>query len=393
MTNDDDAEKYYYFAVKSKTELFSPEWLRSKKEAIINGDNCIQNALNDALDYQRIKKDLQRISKTEPYISQYNWKDIEFPLSQKDWKNFERNNKTIVLNILFVPHNTEAISTAYKSKYNHKRRKQVILLMITDGKKWHYLAIRSLPALLRGIASSNNGDFYYLNCFHSYRTLNKLKRHERICNNHDYCRIDMPKENEKIKYLPGEKSLKAPFIVYADLECLLEKVQYCQNNPENDTKNKQYFYREKDCIKKFCKDLKELGTEMINFKKKEMIPLTNKEIKSYEKQKVCYICEKKFCDDKNKKSEYDLYHKVRDHCHYTGKFRGAAHNICNLRHKVPKKIPIVFHNGSTYDYHFIIKQLAEEFKGQFECLGENTEKYIIFSVPFEKERDNGKTST
>ena len=185
----------------------------------------------------------------------------------------------------------------------------------------------------------------------------------------------MPKENEKIKYLPGEKSLKAPFIVYADLECLLEKVQYCQNNPENDTKNKQYFYREKDCIKKFCKDLKELGTEMINFKKKEMIPLTNKEIKSYEKQKVCYICEKKFCDDKNKKSEYELYHKVRDHCHYTGKFRGAAHNICNLRYNVPKKIPIVFHNGSTYDYHYVIEKLAEEVKGNFECLEENTERY------------------
>ena len=78
----------------------------------------------------------------------------------------------------------------------------------------------------------------------------------------------------------------------------------------DDTKNKQYFYREKDCIKKFCKDLKELGTEMINFKKKEMIPLTNKEIKSYEKQKVCYLCEKKFCDNKNKKSEYDLHHKA-----------------------------------------------------------------------------------
>ena len=125
MTNDDDAEKYYYFAVKSKTELFSPEWLRSKKEAIINGDNCTQNALNDALDYQRIKKDLQRISKTEPYISQYNWKDIQFPLSQKDWKNFEQNNKTIVQNILFVPHNTEAISTAYKSKYNHKHNNKL----------------------------------------------------------------------------------------------------------------------------------------------------------------------------------------------------------------------------------------------------------------------------
>ena len=80
-------------------------------------------------------------------------------------------------------------------------------------------------------------------------------------------------------------------------------------------------------IENFCKDLKELGMEIINFEEKEMIPLTNKEIKSYEKQKVCYICEKKFCDDKNKKSEYDLYHKVRDHCHYTRKFRAAAQNI------------------------------------------------------------------
>ena len=132
--------------------------------------------------------------------------------------------------------------------------------------------------------------------------------------------------------------------------------------------------------------------EIINFEEKEMIPLTNKEIKSYEKQKVCYICEKKFCDDKNKKSEYDLYHKVRDHCHYTGKFREAAQNICNLRYKVLKKIPIVFHNGSTYDYHFIIKQLAEDFKGQFECLRENTEKYITFSAPIKKEVANGNNS-
>ena len=123
-----------------------------------------------------------------------------------------------------------------------------------------------------------------------------------------------------------------------------------------------------------------------------MIPLTDKEIKFYEEQKVCHISKGKFCYDKNKKNEDDLYHKARDHCRYTGKFRGAAHNICNLRYKVPKKIPIVFHNGSTYDYHFIIKQLAEDFKGQFECLGENTEKYITFSVPI-KEDDNSKKIT
>ena len=97
--------------------------------------------------------------------------------------------------------------------------------------------------------------------------------------------------------------------------------------------------------------------------------------------------------DKNNNKEFKLKQKVRYHCHYTGKYRGAAHSICNLRYKIPKEISVVFHNGSTYDYHFIIKQLAREFKGYFHCLGENTEKYITFSVPIKKEHDNGKTTT
>ena len=71
---------------------------------------------------------------------------------------------------------------------------------------------------------------------------------------------------------------------------------------------------------------------------------------------------------------------MRYHCHYTGKYRGAAHNICHLRHKIPKENSVVFHDGSTYDYNFIINELAKEFEGQFECLGENTEKYTTFSV-------------
>ena len=83
------------------------------------------------------------------------------------------------------------------------------------------------------------------------------------------------------------------------------------------------------------------------------------------------------------------YHKVRDHCDYTGKYRGAAHNIPNLKYKPLKEIPVIFHNGSTYDYHFIVKVLPEEFEGQFECLGKNTEK----SVPIKKGLDNGKSIT
>ena len=133
--------------------------------------------------------------------------------------------------------------------------------------------------------------------------------------------------------------------------------------------------------------------EIINYEAKEMETLTNEEIKSYEKQKICHICKEKFSYDENEKGKFELYHKVRDHCHYTGNFREAAHSICNLRYKVPKEIPVVIHNGSTYDYDFIIKQLAEEFEGQFDCIGENTEKYITFSVPIKKELDNGKTIT
>ena len=99
--------------------------------------------------------------------------------------------------------------------------------------------------------------------------------------------------------------------------------------------------------------------------------------------------QKGFSTDDDKKK----YFKVKDHCHYTGKYRVAAHNICNLRYKTPKEISVVFHNGATYDYHFIIKELAEEFEEQFECLGENTDKYITFSVPIKKEFGNGKSTT
>ena len=113
--------------------------------------------------------------------------------------------------------------------------------------------------------------------------------------------------------------------------------------------------------------------------------LTNEEIKFYENQKQCHICKKGFF--RNKKDKFK-YLKVRDHCYYTGKFRGAAHSTCNLRYAVPKKIPIIIHNRSTYDDHFIIKQLPEELEGQFKCLGENAEKYITFLVPIKKEVTN-----
>ena len=214
------------------------------------------------------------------------------------------------------------------------------------------------------------------------------------------------KDNNIIKYNRGEKSIKMPFTIYADLECLLEKIDTCENDPNksytikinkhmpsgcsifthcsfDESKNKLNYYRGDDCMEKFCKDLREHSTKIINYEKKKNILLTLEEKKDYVELKLCYICKKEFDNNDNDKKQQ----KVRDHCHYTGKYRGAAHNICNLRYKIPKEIPVVFHNGSTSDYHFVIKDLVKEFEGNFECLGENAEKYITFSVPINKSRE------
>ena len=97
--------------------------------------------------------------------------------------------------------------------------------MITNGEKWHYLTVKNVPGLLRGITSTHHGDFYCLNCFRSYRTINNFELHRKICENHDYCCVEMPtKDNNLIGYNQREKSIKMPFIIYADLECLLEKM-------------------------------------------------------------------------------------------------------------------------------------------------------------------------
>ena len=222
------------------------------------------------------------------------------------------------------------------------------------------------------------------------------------------------KNNNIIKYNHGEKSMKLPFVIYTDLECLLEKFSTCINNPNessttkinkhtlsgysiftncsfDESKNKLNYYRGKDCMKNFSKDLREPVSKIINYEKKKMIPLTTEEKIYHNKQKICYICKKEFNNNDTagpSSLERKKNYKVRDHCHYTGKYKGAAHNICKLRYKVPREIPTVFHNGSIYDYHFIIKELVKEFEGNFECLGENTEKYVTFPVPIKKKIEN-----
>ena len=170
----------------------SAKWIKDKKSTINPKNNdykCFQYAVTVALNRDKINKHLQRVSKIKTFTNQYNWNDIDFPSTSKDWKKFELNNESIALNILYVPHKTRNICLAYKSKHNLTREKQVILLMITNGEKWHYTAVKRLSGLLRGVTGNNNGDFYCLNCFHAYKTKNKLETHKKISKNNDYCHV------------------------------------------------------------------------------------------------------------------------------------------------------------------------------------------------------------
>ena len=171
--------------------LQSPKWLKDKKSTVYQKNNdykCFQYVTTLALNFDKVTSHPERITKKiKSFINKYNWNDINFPATRKDWNRFEVNNKNVALNILYVPFNTKKIEIAYKSKYNLVRDNQIILLMISNGENWHYLPVKSLSRLLRGITSNHDGDYYCLNCFHSYRTENKLNAHKKVCENHDYC--------------------------------------------------------------------------------------------------------------------------------------------------------------------------------------------------------------
>ena len=176
---------------RGSSYIDSPIWIKNKRVTInpqnAEDNKCFQYAITTALNHQNINHHPERISKLKPFIDNYNWKGIEFPSYSKDWRKCECNNKAVALNILCAPYKTKEIRQAYISEHNDERNNQVNLLMITDGtNNCHYLAIKNISGLLRGITSNHHGDFYCLNCLQSYRTNSKLKKLEKICKNHDF---------------------------------------------------------------------------------------------------------------------------------------------------------------------------------------------------------------
>ena len=173
----------------------------------------------------------------------------------------------------------------------------------------------------------------------------------------------MPKPNKNIlKFKSNEKSLYMPHAIYADLEVILKKIQSYQSNPENSySENKNVHtacsyalhmirtydddlitsYRGTDCIEKFTRALKTMAKMITDTPQKPMTPLTDQENRKHKRSNRCHIYNEKFIHNKENEKCRE-YCKVRDHCHYTGKYRGAPHSKCNLQYKVPKEIPVVF---------------------------------------------------
>ena len=178
------------------------QWIANKK-CTINPKNtkdnrCYLYLIVTALNYHKINNHPERISNLIPFISNPNWDEINFPAGPKEYSAFENYNVNIALNIFYVPHKETDIRPVYISKFNKTREHHANLLMITDGKDiWHYIAIRSITSLLRGVSSTHQGDYYCLNCFHSYRTESTLKKHEELCINNKFPLIKVPTEDKK----------------------------------------------------------------------------------------------------------------------------------------------------------------------------------------------------
>ena len=368
-------------------------------------------AIAIALFDEALGKNPGRISKELiKYANAFNWHDIDFPPTYEDYITFERLNEAVSLNILYVPLNEVNICPEHISKRNFDKKHQVVLVKIGDDKgKWHFLALpsnldedgirrpkKSISRLMEGISSNSHDDFYCYGCLHSFQTEIALKNHVDLCKNNKFAEIELPNEENKFKkYNPGGKSLKMNTVIYADFESILvPNNTYSKENASDgvidkhiacgysinvvdnhSNRCKQTYYRGDDAISRFCKEIRAIAYEKISFYKRQMIELTLEERKEYKDATYCHIYKKVFGDKKK-------HRKVRDHDHYTGKYRGATHSICNLRYSAPKDIPVLFHNGTNYDFNLIITELAEEFRSELQCIPVNTNRYIYIFLDY-----------
>lgn len=354
-----------------------------------------------------------RISSYPHFSTCLNLDCIDFPMKLENIKKFETNNN-ISINVYGLEHvktneklNTEVVGPLYYSK-NRQSTHVNLLLISDDNGNSHYCWIKDMSRLLGSQLNSNTSKKYFCDgCFQFFYSKNKLDNHQENDCNHVYTKI--PTNDLKInKYgeiIPEnilqfenfEKQLKLPFVIYADFECILKPIKYeeptsveeaftidtSEHRPyafvyfikcSYDTKlSKLEYYFGEDASKVFCERLELDIFRLYNDHLKYIVPmnrLTQQEKDAFENATVCNICDKII-------ENYE--EKVHDHDHLTGRVRlGAAHSICNLNFKIPKYIPVFFHNLSGYDSHLFIKELCC-FEDEVDVIAQTKEKYISFS--------------
>ena len=320
-------------------------------------------------------------------------------MSFRDIKRFESRNE-ITINILAVED-----KKVYICRKGKEYTRSANLMLITDGNRNHYVAIKSLARLLSSQNSKHKeSQPSCTNCLQGFAMEISRNEHYVYCKSNEAVRIEMPVKKPTVEYSYGQYQFKVPFMMYADFESILEPIQRVSNDPGissargvnvptpsgwcvyskfayGEVSNPCSQYRGLNCVEKFCEHvISEAKRLYRSFPEKPMAPLTKLQIKEYNKARECHICFKPF--GKNDR-------KVRDHCHCSGLYRGAANSSCNLQCKIRNYIPVVFHNLAGYDAHLFIRELAK-YTTDIGVIAKNTEDYISFSIKVEVDRDVDK---
>ena len=397
-----DANFHWLNLTKGSSYLPLPDWI-VKKRAIINPQNNDEECFKWAvLAASEIGKNPQCMSDLRKFADNYDWSGLKFPVLIKDIGVFETKNEVSV-NVLALEDKDIYIcrkgrqppSGAKPVEPNCRPGCEINLLLISEDDRWHYTAIKSLSRLLTSRNSKHHGKQYFCNnCLQGFTQESSRDEHYGYCINNKTVRVEMPSKGSIIEFYDGQNQFKVPFMIYADFEVILKPIQDLSPDPSKPytkevnqhipsgyciyskfaygkVENPLRLYRSEDSVEKFCDHIKEKARRLYHMiPEKPMEPLTNKQWIQYKRASECHISFKPF----NHKDP-----KVRDHFHYTGKYRGPAHSLCNLRYRIPSYIPVVFHNLSGYDSHLFIRELGKESK-DIGMIAKNKEDYITFSV-------------
>ena len=369
-----------------------------KKNAVINMKNndnecfkwCVTRALNMKNNHpERIDKELIEKSK------ELNWDGIEFPFKIDQIAKFEKNNPDISIAVFCFK--DEKFSPMNQLK-NYGRKHHIELLYTSNKVTSHNCLIKNFSRLMNSSKSKDEHKKYYCrNCMLGYRSKEALSKHWPYCKEHSCVRVELPEKGSSVGFRHPERKMRVPFVIYADFESYIKPIYTCgPDEKKSFTKEYQKHTPSSFCYYIKCFDenvykgklvtytstsetddvagkfVESIGKDVIDIYERTKFPkkmvLTDEDEKNYNDAKVCHICEEELEDD-----------KVKDHCHLTGKYRGAVHDDCNKKYRVPKFIPIVFHNLAGYDCHLFIKKLASSIPGELKCIPSNEEKYISFS--------------